>query len=257
MWYLSSELKKIRRSKQLLFSFILIFIIVAVYYPVNNIASSDMSMFKFIFRVYGLLGFFPLSIPPVLFISLLFAKEFQDRTMTYIFLRPIKYYKLFLSKIFASAIYSSLIATIYFAVTVVYGFFFFIVVPFEHDSCVKDSMIRCCILFLYTLIGLLLISALSCFISIFVRHMFGSVIITFTIWIINSFFLSATFYLMDQEFKAGISTYLNPAAYSELDLNLFVDRFIAVTILNLVVVLIGLFISYRISLKYRKGKKVI
>ncbi|HGG0418967.1 TPA: ABC transporter permease, partial [Clostridium sporogenes] len=121
MSYLNIEIKKIRKSKLGLITFITVCFFTVTLYAIFRYTDKEMSVFKFFFRVFAGLNYLPFIIPAIVFISLLFAKEFQDRTMIYTFLRPVKYYKLFFSKMLAAFLYSIFIVVIIFFATFLYG----------------------------------------------------------------------------------------------------------------------------------------
>lgn len=255
MDYINVELKKIRKSRLLAISIISLLAFSIIYFIINSLISPDISCFKFIYRSYAILAYFPILVPPILFTSLLLGKEFQDRTLMYTFIRPIKYSRLFVAKIAATYLYSLFICCLFFILTVIYGVIFFDITPFEFDSNIFQSCLRCFILLIYTCVGTLLVISLSSIINMYSRNMVGSIMSTMIIWAILSIVLFK-FNINDTLFKIPISTYLSPAQYYDFPLGKFLSRCAYVTLVNVTLIIIELFISYTKSLKFRNGKKI-
>lgn len=256
MDYLSTELRKIHASKFFQLSCIALAVFSLIYFAINSITTPDISIFKFIYRAYATLAYFPLLIPPILFTSLLFGREFQDRTMVYAFMRPIRYSRLFISKLAAICVSSIAISVIFFIVTLIYGAIFFKVEAFSFDTSISYSVLRCFILLVYTCIGDLIVASVSVMVNIFSRNLFGSIMGSIIIWGILSIML-CKFKLNGEIIKIPMSTYLNPAMYYEMSFHGFLNRFAVVSIINLILISIVLFIAYKISLGFRKGTRLI
>lgn len=202
-----------------------------------------------------MLTYFPMLVPPILFTSLLFGKEFEDRTIMYTFIRPINYRKLFLSKIAAAYLYSLFIACLFFIVTSIYGMIFFSITPFEFDNSILQSSFRCLVLFLYTCIGMLLVISICSIINMYSLKMFGSVIFTSILWIVLSVIVVNVNFNGDA-FRIPFTTYLNPVEYYEQLMSTFLIRCIGVTVINCIVIFLELFCAYKRALKFRKGLKM-
>lgn len=250
MDYINVELKKIRKSSLLAISIISLLAFSIIYFIINSLISPDISCFKFIYRSYAILAYFPILVPPILFTSLLLGKEFQDRTLMYTFIRPIKYNRLFVAKIAATYLYSLFICCLIFILTVIYGVIFFDITPFEFDSNIFQSCLRCFILLIYTSVGTLLVISLSSIVNMYLRNMVGSVINTMIMWVILSIIIFK-FNINNTLLKIPINTYLSPAQYYNFPLNEFFTRCIYVTLANIILIIIELFILYRKSLKFR------
>lgn len=258
MRYLKNELKKINKSKlsQILLALVLIYSVV-IYSTYLYILDNQQSFLTFFLESFRKMTTIPIfNIISIALSSLLVAREYQDRTMMYVYIRPAKTYKLFFSKFIAVMLYSCFIVLIVFLLTLFIGCLFFEYIPFYFDTNIGDSMLRCLIYLLYTFVGLLISTSLSFLICVIVRNQVGSALISILLF---TFFSIANweFSLWGKSYSFPMSTYMDPSIYFNLDLNSFISRCGKFTLLNLLVISIFIFISYIISLQIRTEEKIL
>ena len=250
--YLKQELMKIKKSK----SFLIILLVtlsysIIVYSEYLYSISRSESFFIFFYKsVSGFTGVPIVNIGAIVFTSLLFAKEFEDRTIIYIFMRPIKCGKLFLGKILAIIIYSFAVTTILFLITLVLSISFFELKSLPGDISMANSFIRCLVCILYTFVGILISIGLSCLISVITRNQVGSIILSSILFMFTSV---AHFTIWN--YTIPISTYYNTVNYFTVNFNTFIVKCRNFTILNLFVIFVLTGISYYLLMKLRTGLK--
>ena len=269
--YVVEEIKKLLKSRiQLLASLTCIPMILLYLFTVQR--EPDISSYKFFMRNWSELDILFLHIPTIIATGLLFSKEFQDRTMMYVFIRPINHTKLFFSKVIAIFVYSSAVISSYCIVLFLISIIFLKNKPLDFDLMLHHTMIRAGILFLYTFIGILLVCTLCCFISMFVRNMFGCSIISCILWVILSSLIAIPIKFDEVQLLVEgklavkamqhinmiqVSTYKSPAYYYQLEINSFIQMFFKIVIINLSVISIFFGINIYIFSRIRSGKKAI
>lgn len=250
--YLKNELAKIRKSKSLLIVLLLALIYSTFIYGEYFIRQPlNQSCFVFFYKcISGLTGIPIVNICAIVFTSLLFAKEFEDRTIIYVFMRPIKCSKLFFSKIAAIIIYSFGITILLFLITLLLSLGFFEVIKLPDDISITNSFIRCLICLLYTFVGMLISIGLSCLMSVTTRNQFGSIILTTIIFMLTTIW---TFEIGN--YIIPISTYENPVNYFTISFNEFLVKCRNFTFINVFVIFVLVAVSYYLFRRLRKGIK--
>jgi hypothetical protein len=252
MKYLKSELVKIRKSRSLFIILLLalsysIFVYAEYFYE----QSTNQSFFIFFYKsISGLTDIPIFNIGSIVFTSLLFAKEFEDRTILYIFMRPVECSKLFFSKIIAIIIYSFGIIIILFLNTLIVSICFFGIKVLPGDISIANSIIRCLVCLLYTFVGILISTGLSCLMAVTIKNEFGSIILSTIIFMITTIWT-----LKIGKYTIPISTYQNPVNYFTINFNEFLVRCRNFTMLNIVVIFVLMALSYHVLRQLRKGLK--
>lgn len=241
------ELYKIRKSKLGLMSFILILFLAVFLFAIFTYTDRNISIFKFFFKVFAGLNYFPFLIPAAVFINMTFANEIENRTMVYSLIRPISNSRLFLGKIIASFILTAWQIFILSIVTFLYGAMVFNIVPFEFDKTFLVSITRCLVYFLFTYLALLLYIGFCSLVSLSVRNMVSGCIISIIIGVFSNL---ATIRISN--FRFPLSTLVSPASYYDLGFHSYLLRFGKVSTINIFILLVLIGLAFN---KYKKLRK--
>lgn len=246
------ELYKIRKSKLELMSFILILLITVLLFSIFTYTDRNISIFKFFFKVFAGLNYFPFLIPAAVFINMIFANEIENRTMVYSLIRPISNSKLFWGKVFASFILTARQIFIFFIVTFLYGALVFNIVPLEFDKTFLVSISRCLVYFLFTYLALLLYIVFCSLVSLSVRNMVSGCIISIIIGVFSNLIT-----IRFSNFKFPLSTLVSPASYYDLSFHSYLLRFGEVSVINIFVLLALIVLAFNKYKKLRKEGEII
>ncbi|KNY28936.1 ABC transporter permease [Pseudobacteroides cellulosolvens] len=176
--------------------------------------------------------------------ALLFAREFQDRTIIYVLIRPIKASKLFLNKIFAIALYVFKIMTLCFFIPMLPGLIIFKFQYFNFDANWVDSILKMALFYVNSLISIFLPIIICVLISLISKNQLISIISTLVVFFIG-IFLNLTVTFGSFQTKMSVIPYIVMTKYIEEKFNIFKDYFMYYTFMQAIFLLIVFVLCYR------------
>jgi ABC-2 type transport system permease protein len=235
--YLKIELYKLNKSTNgkisllLVSALFIIYSLIAFYRSKNIISAIQFSMYMF----SNINNTFAIYFITILMTTFMFAKEFEDRTFTYIFCRPVSWIKLFITKILAILIFLGEIILGIFVLSFIIGALFWNISKIPGlDLNLLQSITRMCYYYISSWFNLVFIISLTIFISILLKKQIGTMIASCGVFFILALFVS---YIPEN------ITYSTPTIY------LFLSFFIKTNIINFMnFVYKGMVISFLYSL---------
>ena len=259
MKYVKDELYKLNHSFQGRICILLVSLM-AIFLTVANIVigkGSEDSFLTFpMYLISNIQNVYILIIVAIIATTNLFDKEFQNRTYIYIFIRPISWLHLFISKILASFLYMLEILSGILIFSLVIGLFVGTIKPCsELDPNLLSSIIRLLGYFFIVAISFFFIISLTSIVSINARNQITSIVVGIILFFIT-IILMISIFPGDKSFTPFYYLFFSQDVSNLYTISI-IKRVIKGIFILALYSLIPMYFTYRIGNKIRKGEKYV
>ncbi|WP_172674850.1 ABC transporter permease [Cellulosilyticum ruminicola] len=243
MKYIKIEQEKLKKSRIYQWCLAMVIVYLIAMFAVFLMVYDKLDIFKLIFKVLAGLNYLPLVIPGAAFSALLFAKEIEENTMTYVVIRPVQKKWLVLSKICASMIYYIKMIGISIIVTLIVGFIFCDIRQFAFDKSIIDSILRCIIYVNHIITICLFYCIVSAIISVLVKNTVFSCAISVILLTISNY-ITIKIEILGKVIRFPITTFYSPAEYYDIEISQYLVRSFKYYGLNIIVLVVTIMILF-------------